>query len=284
MENSIWSFGTNLFDGGLLYFLIRCALIILLAGIISKLCKRMLGKMIKADDPKEMTIRFAGKVVKAAICIIAVFSILGGIKPLAGLGSAILGATSIISVVIGLAAQESFGNFVAGFFLALYHPFNVGDVITLADKNISGTVIGITFRHTEIRTIENSKVIIPNSIMNSAIVENKVYGQDFYTRYISFDIGYDSDMQLAEKLIYDAVLSTENVVDIRTKEQKKRNMEPFPVRLDDFDASGIKITFPLYTINFGASFQAASTIRKKLLVSFKEHNIEIPYTKIQVLK
>lgn len=284
MENSIWNFGSNLFDGGLLSFCIRSILIILIGTIIVRALKKMFGKIVRADDTKEMTVRFTERILRAAIYIIAVFTVLGGIKPLAGLGSALLGATSIISVVLGLAAQESFGNFIAGFFLAMYQPFNVGDVIYIKDKDIAGTVIGITFRHTEILTIENTKIIIPNNVMNSAIVENRFYGQDKYVRYISFDIGYDSDIKLAEKLIFEAALTSENVIDIRTKEEIKRGKDPFVVRVDEFDASGIRLTFPLYTVSFVSSFPAASDVRKKLLVAFKENNIEIPYTKIQVIK
>lgn len=49
-------------------------------------------------------------------------------------------------------------------------PFKVGDYITVS--NYSGTVEDITFRSTKIRTIENSIVQIPNSIMSSVEIEN----------------------------------------------------------------------------------------------------------------
>lgn len=284
MEQTIWSIGTNLFDGGLFFFIIRSIFILVVAVVLAKIMWKAFGQFANKTDAQEMSLRFIGRVIRVAIYTIAIFSILGGIKPLAGLGSAILGATSVISVVLGLAAQESFGNFISGFFLAMYHPFNVGDIIYLKEKDIAGTVIGITFRHTEIQTNENAKVIIPNSIMNSAIVENRMFGQEEYTRYISFDIGYDSDMQVVEKLIFEAVLTTENVVDKRSTKEKKQHAKPFVVRVDDFDASGIKITFPLCTNSFATSFQAASDIRKKILVSFKQAGIEIPYTKIEVMK
>jgi small-conductance mechanosensitive channel len=40
----------------------------------------------------------------------------------------------------------------------------VGDMITLPEKNITGTVQEITFRHTVLQTIENTEMIIPNSL------------------------------------------------------------------------------------------------------------------------
>ena len=189
-----------------------------------------------------------------------------------------------MSVVVGLAAQESFGNFIAGFFLAMYHPFNVGDVIYLKDKDISGSVVGITFRHTVINTVENTRVIVPNSIMNSAIVENRISDEKGYKKIISFDIGYDSDIDRAEQLIYEAVLHTENVIDIRSEVEKKHGVLPFAIRLEAFDDNGIRLLFPLYTKDFSSSFQAASDVRKKLLKSFKENHIEIPYQKIEIIE
>ncbi len=49
-------------------------------------------------------------------------------------------------------------------------PFKVGNYITVSDY--SGTVEDITFRSTKIRTLENSIVQIPNSIMSSVEIEN----------------------------------------------------------------------------------------------------------------
>lgn len=284
MDKTIWSIGKNFFDGGLLYFIIRSILILLIAFSIAKVLWKLFANAAKKDDQKEMTLRFTGRVVRAIIYSIAVFSVLGGIKPLSGLSSAVLGATSVMSVVVGLAAQESFGNFIAGFFLAMYHPFNVGDVIYLKDKDISGSVVGITFRHTVINTVENTRVIVPNSIMNSAIVENRISDEKGYKKIISFDIGYDSDIDRAEQLIYEAVLHTENVIDIRSEVEKKHGVLPFAIRLEAFDDSGIRLLFPLYTKDFSSSFQAASDVRKKLLKSFNENHIEIPYQKIEIIE
>ncbi len=49
-------------------------------------------------------------------------------------------------------------------------PFKVGDYITVS--SYTGTVEDITFRSTRIRTLENSIVQIPNSIMSSVEIEN----------------------------------------------------------------------------------------------------------------
>lgn len=284
MEKTIWDYGTGMFDGGFLYFLIRSLLIILLARIIAKGILKLVRKYEKSSDASEVSFEFILKIVKACVFIGAMIAILAGIKPLAGLGTAVLGATSVISVVIGLAAQETFGNVIAGFFLAMNHPFEVGDLVYIKDKDISGRVMEITLRHTEIQTVENTKIIIPNSLMNSSIIENREYGQGKYTKYMSFDISYESDFYKAQQLIYEAVLSTDGIIDTRSEKDKATNKAPFEIRVEEYEDSGIKLVFPIQCQKFSKSFTIASNIRKKLLVSFKENNIEIPYTKIELIQ
>lgn len=284
ITTDIWEFGDALFSGGLLSFLIRSILIILLASMASKIVWKAFGKAGEKNEEQKMSLRFAGRIIRFVIYAFAACAILSGIKPLAGLGTAILGATSVISVIIGLAAQESFGNFIAGFFLALYHPFNVGDFIYLQEKDISGTVIEITFRHTEIRTVENAKLIIPNSVMNSAIVEDRLCGQDRYIKYLNFYVAHGSDIDLVTKLIYESVLSTENVIDTRSEEQKKKNEDPFVVRIDSFDDKGIKLVFPFVTTDYNAFFNASSDMYKKLLKAMQENSIQIPHSKVEVIQ
>lgn len=284
IQDTIWDFGSKIFQDGLLAFCLRSAFIVIIAWLVSHLVRRAFKKAIDKTESRTMPLSFLGKIFHFIIWCIAVFAILDGVRPLSGLGTAVLGATSIFSVVVGLAAQETFGNFIAGFFIAIYQPFAVGDVVSLPEKNISGTVIEITFRHTILSTIQNTKLIIPNSVMNSAIIEDRAFGQTTYTRYISFDIGYDSDIDKAIKLIIDTVMNTDGVIDIRTEEEKKQNADPITVRVEEFDASGIRLTFPLHTNDLNSSYLAASNVRRSLLKKFKENDIEIPYNKVEVLK
>lgn len=282
--NNIWNIGTNFFEGGLLFFLIKGLVLYLIATFILNIINKGINKTIEINKEQETSLRFLSKIVKVIAYGIVIFVMLGNITPLKGIGTAVLGATSIFSVVIGLAAQESFGNFIAGFFLAMYHPFKVGDIVRIVDKDITGTVKEITFRHTVLTTFENTKMIVPNSVMNTAILEDKEYGQGGLVKYMSFDIGYDSDIKKAEKLIYEAALSIPEIIDTRTKEEIKANKEPFTIRVDEFDPSGIKITFPVRVAKLGDQSLACSKLRKEILVKFKKNKIEIPYNKIELVK
>ncbi|WP_040627235.1 mechanosensitive ion channel family protein [Solobacterium moorei] len=282
-ENSVFLFGNTIFENGAVGFIITFLITVVIAKIFTTILEKLVDHAMKKDARASMPFKYLLKILRTVIYVIATFAILMNVKPLQSVSTAILGATSVMTVVVGLAAQETFGNFIAGFFIVIYQPFHVGDMVNLPEKNISGTVIEITFRHTILNTIENTKIIVPNSTMNSAIVEDKAFGQKTYIRYLVLSVAYNTDIDKLERVITDVVVNTDGVIDTRSAEAKERNL-PINITVNEFLDSGIQIRFPFTTKSLGKSVETASKIRKALLVAFRENGIEIPYTKIQILK
>ena len=282
-ENSVFLFGNTIFENGVVGFIITFLITVIIAKIFSTILEKLVDHAMKKDARASMPFKYLLKILRTVIYVIATFAILMNVKPLQSISTAILGATSVMTVVVGLAAQETFGNFIAGFFIVIYQPFHVGDMVNLPEKNISGTVIEITFRHTILNTVENTKIIVPNSTMNSAIVEDKAFGQKTYIRYLALSVAYNTDIDKLERVITDVVVNTDGVIDTRSAEAKEKNL-PINITVNEFLDSGIQIRFPFTTKSLGKSVETASKIRKALLVAFRENGIEIPYTKIQILK
>ena len=282
-ENSVFLFGNAIFENGILGFLITFLITVVIAKIFTTILEKLVDHAMKKDARASMPFKYLLKIIRTVIYVIAVFAILMNVKPLQSISTAILGATSVMTVVVGLAAQETFGNFIAGFFIVIYQPFHVGDMVNLPEKNISGTVIEITFRHTILNTIENTKIIVPNSTMNSAIVEDKAFGQKTYIRYLFLTVAYDTDIDKLERVITDVVINTDGVIDTRTTDAQEKNL-PINITVNEFLDSGIQIRFPFTTKSLAKSVETASKIRKSLLVAFRENEIEIPYQKIQIIK
>jgi len=282
-ENSVFLFGNTIFENGAVGFIITFLITVMIAKIFSTILEKLVDHAMKKDARASMPFKYLLKILRTVIYVIATFAILMNVKPLQSVSTAILGATSVMTVVVGLAAQETFGNFIAGFFIVIYQPFHVGDMVNLPEKNISGTVIEITFRHTILNTVENTKIIVPNSTMNSAIVEDKAFGQKTYIRYLALSVAYHTDIDKLERVITDVVVNTDGVIDTRSAEAKEKNL-PINITVNEFLDSGIQIRFPFTTKSLGKSVETASKIRKAWLVAFRENGIEIPYTKIQILK
>jgi small-conductance mechanosensitive channel len=98
------------------------------------------------------------------------------IPELRAFGTALLAGVSVISVVVGVAAQNTLGNLVAGFWLVLSGTIRVGDAIHLASSvgAFDATVRLISLGNTVLVDQQGHEVVVPNSlIMASAITRIK---------------------------------------------------------------------------------------------------------------
>ncbi len=89
-----------------------------------------------------------------------------GVDPttlLAGLG--------VMSIIVGLALQDSLGNLAAGLFILLYKPYDI-DQIVLAG-GVLGRVKGMGLANTTIITFDNRRFFIPNRKIWGDIIENR---------------------------------------------------------------------------------------------------------------
>jgi small-conductance mechanosensitive channel len=94
------------------------------------------------------------------------------IPELRALGTALLTGVSVVSVVVGMAAQTTLGNLIAGFSLVLYKQVRVGDTIRLSSPVgvITARVETITLGFTVLLDGENHQVIVPNNVMMTSTI------------------------------------------------------------------------------------------------------------------
>lgn len=130
-------------------------------GILSKIGTK------SNKELDESTKKLVLKALKTIIYVLAGFMIIselgydiGGF--LTGLG--------IGGVVLTLAAQDTAKSFIGGIAIFIDRPFKVGDYISVGQ--FEGTVEEIKFRTTNIRTLDNSVLHIPNSEMSIATIKN----------------------------------------------------------------------------------------------------------------
>jgi small-conductance mechanosensitive channel len=76
---------------------------------------------------------------------------------------ALFTTSAIFGVILGLALQDTLGNFFSGISLHADRPFQVGDVIVVGQQKHTGVVEGVTWRAIKIRTFQNHVVLVSNS-------------------------------------------------------------------------------------------------------------------------
>ncbi|WP_336329910.1 MULTISPECIES: mechanosensitive ion channel family protein [unclassified Haloarcula] len=129
----------------------------------------------------------------------------------AGFRGALAGSTLLaagITLAVGLAAQDVLGNFVAGAFIVTDPDLNVGD--TIAWNGMQGTVVDIDLRVTRIRTLDNERIIVPNTALATSAVTNQTSTGPIGISY-QFGIGYDDDIETAQAIIENAARDLDHV-------------------------------------------------------------------------
>lgn len=124
---------------------------------------------------------------------------------------ALFTTSAIFGVIIGLALQDTLGNFFAGISLHADRPFQVGDVITVGQQQqLTGVVEGITWRAVKIRTFQNHVVLISNSSAAKEAIE--VAPRDnLNARLVFFNTLYSDSPAKTIHIVREAVRDAENV-------------------------------------------------------------------------
>jgi small-conductance mechanosensitive channel len=147
------------------------------------------------------TISFMQQFGSALIWVIMLILYAHLIPVLRSLGTALLAGASIASVVIGLAAQSTLGNLVAGIAITIYRPFRLGDTLQIAAP--TGTEVGvvemISLGYTILRTADGRLVVVPNSLAASQVTLNLATFSP-WPLTIVIRVSRDADLEAARKI------------------------------------------------------------------------------------
>ncbi len=261
---------------------ISIILIIVISVVLNKIIDKLIDGTIRRKRKKNVTtlLMFIKKVKKLIIYSLMVLMIMGQFEAFHKFSITLLSGLGIGSVVLGLAAQESLKNFFGSFALVIGDVFEVGDFIECVDKGVSGTVEDITMRHTVIRTINNRRVIIPNSQMNSYTIENFNYIDNENVKLVDFSISYESDVDKAMKIIKDEMKKLYKP----NEKGKNKDVEYPKVRVASWDESGISLRAWVWGKDNGEVFENMYKLNYVIKKRFESEGIEIPYPHVEIVK
>lgn len=189
--------------------LFTTVIILVVAWGVSRLVVRLFGRRVAQFFTRPSLTRTALRGIRAAIYVLALLAIMG----VWGLRIGDIGlSVAVFSAVVGVVVAPIVGSFISGIFLLADQPYEIGDMIELADRDQRGFVEDITLRHTKIFTLDNSFLVIPNGTMRDRDVVN-YSAEDPRTR-LSLDVlvTYESDIEEARKLIERAARQVDNVI------------------------------------------------------------------------
>lgn len=135
-----------------------------LARLVGRLLRRGLGRQRLSPD----LIQLVAQVSSMAVLIF------GAVTALGTLGvdtAALVAGLGLTGFALGFALKDVISNFLAGFLVLLYQPFQRGDRIKVLENE--GRVVEINFRYTVLETPDR-RVLIPNATLltNAVVVEH----------------------------------------------------------------------------------------------------------------
>ncbi len=151
------------------------ALLFLLLAWIGARSLRLTLTKLESGLLDQTTVRFCRHMGLTLIWMLSFILYAHLIPELRALGTALLAGASVASILIGIAAQSTLGNLIAGFSLLLYRPFRIGDSIrlTVPAGVETGTIEDLNLGYTVIRTGDRNQIVVPNSVMaTQAIIKS----------------------------------------------------------------------------------------------------------------
>ena len=161
-------------------------------------------------------IRFLGQLARVVVYILAFVGYAHVVPALQKLGTASLAIGGAASVVVGLAAQSTLGNLIAGVSIVLYRPFKLGDRLRvfLPSGPETGVVENIDLGYTTLRAADKRRLVIPNNIMASQACVDLSLLPPRTSCNVSFYVAAGSDLDQARKILLDAAKAHQQIAQI----------------------------------------------------------------------
>jgi small-conductance mechanosensitive channel len=125
--------------------------------------------------------------------------------------------------------------------------------------------------------MENRRIIIPNSVINSETIVNSDILDERICRAIEFNITYDTDISFASQLIQEEAMNHRFCIDGRTRAQKEAKEPIVKVRVIALGESSVKLRASVWSANNDNSFELFCDLNKSIKERFEKEGVDIAY-------
>lgn len=266
------SFERSAFAGGS-----AAILLVLFAQFLTSLIDEFIPPLFKTmDDKSSLDLSTLKTITISASKLLAwVAAILIALDQLSIDITAIVASATILTLVIGLALQETAANLVSGLLMLLDKPFSKGDKVIV--MGVKGRVDDVGLMTTKIRTGNERLVVIPNTTLSGEIVENYALGGsqgDQNSMNLRFRIrtSLDAEPKLVKSLINSAISDCEFTIDSPKTE----------VLLYDITETALVFRLDCWVDDYNSERKAKDWLLVEILERFKSNNIGIPFPHLTV--
>jgi potassium efflux system protein len=172
---------------------------------------------------------------------------------------------SVLGVGIGFGLQHIANNFVSGLVVSLERPIQPGDFVKVGEW--SGTVERVGPRNTEIRTLDNVSILVPNSRFLETEVVNWSHGDPVSRLHVPVGVAYGSDIGQVRAALFEAARSHPDVLG-----------DPRPrVEFRGFGDSALHFELLVWTRDPRIQYRLISDLNYRIESSLRRHKVHIPF-------
>lgn len=235
-------------------------LILLIGRWLAKVIARYASRSMERAHMEDMVIRFLRTLIYVGLMVAVV---------IAALNSAGIHTTSLTAllasagVAIGLALKDSLANLAAGVMILIFKPYHVDDFVEAAGT--SGSVEEVSIFNTILHTVDNVRVIVPNSAIISGNIKN-YSANDLRRVDLVAGIGYEENIGQARDLLMEIMTAHPLVLS-----------EPAP-SVDVLELAESTVNLAVRPWTHTADYaQARSEMLEQIKQRFEEAGISMPY-------
>ena len=175
----------------------------------------------------------------------------------------LLAGFGVVGFILGFAMQDSLGNLAAGMMILINRPYDVGDMVEIS--GVFGKVENMSMVSTSVLTIDNQKLVVPNSKIWGDVIKN-VTDQRIRRVDMVFGISYDDDAQKAIDTIQEALQNIPEIV-----------ADPAPqIGIEEFADSSVNIGMR-YWVPTKQYFQTLYQANLSVYTALERAGITIPF-------
>lgn len=241
--------------------LISSLLVLLLGLIISKILVNIFRKGLNKTHLPQLVIEFLSRFIGVLLYVAVILAFMASLG--SDVGSLVLGLSAVIGLILGFGMQDTLNNVASGIWIAALRPFDINDFITISGS--TGTVSAVGIMATELTTIDNQFITIPNKLIWGSPIVNFTR---MPTRRASVEVGisYKSDLDKAVTIAMELMQSHSKVLE-----------NPAPtVVVDSLGDSSVNLQLRAWTANSDL-WSVKWDLTGGIFKAFAENGIEIPY-------
>lgn len=192
---------------------IAAGVVIVVALLAARLVDRAVARRLELSPETLTRYRVLRRTIVVVIIGVGVLSALLVIPEIRAVAGSLLASSAILALVLGLAAQTTLSNFVAGVLIAFLQPLRLGDSVSVTGA--SGTVEEIGLTYTMIRADDGARYFVPNTKLASDTIRNATIASAEHLAAVTVSVPLSADLDRVLALLVEVARQASETVSKR---------------------------------------------------------------------